>query len=166
MPVLSQAALETLAVIAYLQPISRGRVSAVRGVNVDGVLRPWSPATSSRRSTGTPRPGRCCSAPPGTSWSGWGLSGLDDLPPIAPWPPDAATLEAELRASTGATNAPARRDLAGGAAHRGFDRLNRRGFHRPDQRARRRGDHPMNEGIRLQKVLAAAGPAPGDTARV
>ena len=36
---LSQAALETLAVIAYSQPISRGRVSAVRGVNVDGVIR-------------------------------------------------------------------------------------------------------------------------------
>ena len=36
---LSQAALETLAVIAYKQPISRARVSAVRGVNVDGVVR-------------------------------------------------------------------------------------------------------------------------------
>ena len=36
---LSQAALETLAVVAYTQPISRGRVSAVRGVNVDGVMR-------------------------------------------------------------------------------------------------------------------------------
>ena len=36
---LSQAALETLAVIAYLQPVSRGRVAGVRGVNVDGVVR-------------------------------------------------------------------------------------------------------------------------------
>jgi segregation and condensation protein B len=36
---LSQAALETLAVIAYQQPISRARVAAVRGVNVDGVVR-------------------------------------------------------------------------------------------------------------------------------
>jgi segregation and condensation protein B len=36
---LSQAALETLAVIAYLQPASRSRISAVRGVNVDGVVR-------------------------------------------------------------------------------------------------------------------------------
>ncbi|HEY8306623.1 MAG TPA: SMC-Scp complex subunit ScpB, partial [Lapillicoccus sp.] len=34
---LTQAALETLAVIAYRQPVSRGRVSAIRGVNVDGV---------------------------------------------------------------------------------------------------------------------------------
>jgi len=36
---LTQAALETLAVVAYLQPVSRARVSAVRGVNVDGVMR-------------------------------------------------------------------------------------------------------------------------------
>jgi segregation and condensation protein B len=36
---LTQAALETLAVVAYRQPVSRGRVSAVRGVNVDGVMR-------------------------------------------------------------------------------------------------------------------------------
>ena len=36
---LTQAALETLAIIAYRQPISRSRVSAVRGVNVDGVVR-------------------------------------------------------------------------------------------------------------------------------
>ncbi len=36
---LSQAALETLAVIAYRQPVTRGRVSAIRGVNVDGVVR-------------------------------------------------------------------------------------------------------------------------------
>lgn len=36
---LTQAALETLAVIAYRQPVSRARVSAVRGVNCDGVMR-------------------------------------------------------------------------------------------------------------------------------
>ena len=36
---LTQAALETLAVIAYRQPVTRGRVGAVRGVNVDGVIR-------------------------------------------------------------------------------------------------------------------------------
>jgi segregation and condensation protein B len=36
---LSQAALETLAIVAYRQPIPRARISAVRGVNVDGVVR-------------------------------------------------------------------------------------------------------------------------------
>jgi len=36
---LTQAALETLAVIAYRQPVTRARISAIRGVNVDGVVR-------------------------------------------------------------------------------------------------------------------------------
>ncbi len=36
---LTQAALETLAVVAYRQPVTRSRVAAVRGVNVDGVMR-------------------------------------------------------------------------------------------------------------------------------
>jgi segregation and condensation protein B len=36
---LSQAALETLAIVAYQQPVTRGRMAAVRGVNVDGVVR-------------------------------------------------------------------------------------------------------------------------------
>ncbi|GAB3561806.1 SMC-Scp complex subunit ScpB [Arthrobacter alkaliphilus] len=36
---LTQAALETMAVIAYRQPVSRARVSAIRGVNVDSVVR-------------------------------------------------------------------------------------------------------------------------------
>lgn len=36
---LTQAALETLAVVAYRQPVTRARISAVRGVNVDGVVR-------------------------------------------------------------------------------------------------------------------------------
>jgi segregation and condensation protein B len=36
---LTQAALETLAVVAYKQPVSRARISAIRGVNVDGVIR-------------------------------------------------------------------------------------------------------------------------------
>ena len=35
---LTQAALETLAVVAYRQPVTRSRISAVRGVNVDGVV--------------------------------------------------------------------------------------------------------------------------------
>jgi segregation and condensation protein B len=36
---LSTAALETLAIVAYRQPVSRGQISALRGVNVDGVSR-------------------------------------------------------------------------------------------------------------------------------
>src|SRR5581483_823581 len=36
---LSAAALETLAIVAYKQPVSRAQVAAIRGVNVDGVMR-------------------------------------------------------------------------------------------------------------------------------
>jgi segregation and condensation protein B len=36
---LSTAALETLAIVAYRQPVSRGQISSLRGVNVDGVTR-------------------------------------------------------------------------------------------------------------------------------
>jgi segregation and condensation protein B len=36
---LTKAALETLAVVAYRQPVTRGRISAIRGVNCDGVMR-------------------------------------------------------------------------------------------------------------------------------
>ena len=52
---LSSAALETLAVIAYRQPVSRSQVAAIRGVNVDGVVR----TLVTRRAAGTPpaRPG-------------------------------------------------------------------------------------------------------------
>ena len=38
---LTQAALETLAVVAYKQPVTRSRISAIRGVNCDGVVVRW-----------------------------------------------------------------------------------------------------------------------------
>ena len=52
---LSAAALETLAIVAYKQPISRAQVAAIRGVNVDGVMRTLAAAGLHRR--GRPRPG-------------------------------------------------------------------------------------------------------------
>lgn len=93
---LSQAALETLSVIAYLQPISRGRVSAVRGVNVDGVVRTLIArgllAESGRDESGAASQLRT------TPYflERMGLGSLDDLPPLAPHLPEAADLEAEL----------------------------------------------------------------------
>ena len=70
---LSQAALETLAVIAYSQPISRGRVSAVRGVNVDGVIRTLLTRGLIEEAGHDHESGRGgVRAPPATSWSGWG----------------------------------------------------------------------------------------------
>jgi len=45
---LSTAALETLAIVAYRQPVSRGQISSLRGVNVDGVTRPGRRAGAAR----------------------------------------------------------------------------------------------------------------------
>ena len=69
---LTQAALETLAVVAYRQPVSRSRVSAIRGVNVDGVMRTLFTRGLVEEAGTDPCPARCCTAPVATSWSGWG----------------------------------------------------------------------------------------------
>lgn len=93
---LSQAALETLSVIAYLQPISRSRVSAVRGVNVDGVVRTLLSRdliaeVGHDADTGATQLGT-------TDYflERLGLASLADLPALAPLLPDAAELESEL----------------------------------------------------------------------
>ena len=95
---LSQAALETLAVVAYLQPISRGRVSAVRGVNVDGVLRTLVTRDLVHEVDRDPETGAMLFGTTGEFLERLGLAGLNDLPPIAPHLPDASELDAELRA--------------------------------------------------------------------
>jgi len=96
---LSQAALETLAVVAYLQPISRSRVSAVRGVNVDGVLRTLVTRDLVHEVDRDPDSGAMLFGTTDEFLQRLGLAGLDDLPPIAPYLPDAAELDAELRAA-------------------------------------------------------------------
>jgi segregation and condensation protein B len=97
---LSQAALETLAVVAYLQPISRGRVSAVRGVNVDGVLRTLVTRDLVQEVDRDAESGAMLFGTTGQFLERLGLASLDDLPPIAPLLPDAAELEAELLLSS------------------------------------------------------------------
>ena len=61
---LTQAALETLAVVAYRQPVTRARVSAVRGVNVDGVMRTLIGRGLVPRLGTTPRAGAILYGPP------------------------------------------------------------------------------------------------------
>ncbi|MBD5831629.1 SMC-Scp complex subunit ScpB [Janibacter melonis] len=90
---LTQASLETLAVIAYRQPISRARISAVRGVSVDGVVR-----TLLTRGliTEVSHDGESGSTLYGTTDSfleRMGLQSLDDLPPIAPYLPEADMID-------------------------------------------------------------------------
>ncbi|MBA3021102.1 SMC-Scp complex subunit ScpB [Propionicimonas sp.] len=93
---LSQAALETLAVVAYLQPISRGRVSAVRGVNVDGVMRTLATRDLIEEVGRDPETGARLFATTGFFLERMGLSKLEELPPLAPHLPEASALEAEL----------------------------------------------------------------------
>ena len=93
---LSQAALETLAVIAYSQPISRGRVAAVRGVNVDGVIRTLFDRGLIEEAGHDHESGAVVFATTSYFLERMGLRSLDDLPPLAPHLPEVEELEAEL----------------------------------------------------------------------
>jgi segregation and condensation protein B len=93
---LSQAALETLAVVAYTQPISRARVSAVRGVNVDGVMRTLLARGLIEEVGHDHESGAVLFATTNYFLERMGLKTLDDLPPLAPQLPDVEELEAEL----------------------------------------------------------------------
>jgi segregation and condensation protein B len=93
---LSQAALETLAVVAYSQPISRSRISAVRGVNVDGVVRTLVARGLIAESGHDPDSGAVTFATTNYFLERMGLDSLDELPPLAPHLPEASELEAEL----------------------------------------------------------------------
>lgn len=112
---LSQAALETLAVIAYTQPISRGRVAAVRGVNVDGVIRTLLSRGLVEEAGHDPESGAVVFATTSYFLERMGLRSLDDLPALAPHLPDAEVLEAELGQLAGA--APAAEPTPGPTDH-------------------------------------------------
>jgi segregation and condensation protein B len=90
---LTRAALETLAVVAYRQPVTRARVSAVRGVNCDGVLR-------TLLTRGLVQEAGVDPATQGTLFrttelflERLGLSSLEDLPPLAPLLPDVDAID-------------------------------------------------------------------------
>src|SRR6516165_2368189 len=85
---LTQAALETLAVVAYRQPVSRSRVSAVRGVNCDGVMRTLV-LRGLVEEAGTDREtGAILYRTTGYFLERLGLAGLEDLPDLAPFLPE------------------------------------------------------------------------------
>ena len=81
---LSAAALETLAVIAYRQPVTRGQVSAVRGVNVDGVVRTLLARGLVVEVGQDPVNGAVLFGTTSEFLDRLDLASLDDLPPIAP----------------------------------------------------------------------------------
>jgi segregation and condensation protein B len=90
---LTRAALESLAVIAYRQPVTRARVAAVRGVNVDGVIRTLI-ARGLIEETGTDRDtGGILYRTTELFLERLGLSSLEDLPPIAPLLPEVDAID-------------------------------------------------------------------------
>lgn len=90
---LTRAALETLAVVAYRQPVTRARVSAVRGVNVDAVMRTLL-ARALITEVGTDADtGAVTFATTELFLERLGLTSLSELPDIAPLLPDVDTID-------------------------------------------------------------------------
>ena len=139
---LTQASLETLAVVAYRQPVSRARVSAVRGVNCDGVMRTLVLRGLVEEAGADHETGAVLFRTTGYFLERLGLASLDELPELAGSSPKTWTTR-RMRA------------------------MSRTQADRPDRRAPgRSATLPISAqdslvdvagGVRLQKVLAAAG---------
>jgi segregation and condensation protein B len=95
---LTQAALETLAVVAYRQPVSRARVAAVRGVNSDGVMRTLT-ARGLIEEAGVDADSQAVLYRTSSYFlERLGLRSLDELPALAPFlPDDVETLEEQSK---------------------------------------------------------------------
>jgi len=108
---MSAAALETLAIVAYKQPLSRAQIASIRGVDPDGVLRTLQARGYVTEVARDPGPGQAILY--GTTVSfleKLGLNSLADLPPIAEFVPGADVVEAlehGLRIDAPAPDAPA-----------------------------------------------------------
>ncbi|HVM08796.1 MAG TPA: SMC-Scp complex subunit ScpB [Acidimicrobiales bacterium] len=92
---LSAAALETLAIVAYKQPVSRAQVSAIRGVNVDGVMRTLQQRGYIDEVGRDPGPGQAVLY--GTTQlflEKLGLDSVDQLPPLGEFVPGPEVMEA------------------------------------------------------------------------
>ncbi|MFV2103992.1 SMC-Scp complex subunit ScpB [Micromonospora sp. LOL_024] len=85
---LTQAALETLAVVAYKQPVTRSRISAIRGVNCDGVIRTLVSRGLAEECGTETDSGAYLYRTTTMFLEKLGLNSLDDLPPLAPFLPD------------------------------------------------------------------------------
>jgi segregation and condensation protein B len=93
---LTQASLETLAVVAYRQPVSRARVSAIRGVNVDGVMRTLISRGLVEEDGTEHETGAHLYRTTSYFLERIGLSSLEQLPELAPHLPDLGALEEEI----------------------------------------------------------------------
>jgi segregation and condensation protein B len=97
---LTQAALETLAVIAYRQPISRARVSAIRGVNVEAVMKTLVNRGLVEESGVEHESGAILYKTTSYFLERLGVNSIDDLPALAPYLPDLAALDEVLDSLT------------------------------------------------------------------
>jgi segregation and condensation protein B len=85
---LTQAALETLAVVAYKQPVTRSRISAIRGVNCDGVMRTLVTRGLIEECGTEPETGAYLYRTTPLFLEKLGLNTVGQLPPLAPFLPD------------------------------------------------------------------------------
>lgn len=88
---LTQAALETLAVVAYKQPISRARISAIRGVNVDSVVKTLESRGLIEAKSEDGESGSVLFGTTNLFLEKLGLNSVDELPEISQYLPDIAT---------------------------------------------------------------------------
>ena len=108
---MSAAALETLAIVAYKQPLSRAQIASIRGVDPDGVLRTLQARGYVTEVARDPGPGQAILYGTTSSFlEKLGLDSLGDLPPISEFVPGADVVEAlelGLRIDVPAPDAPA-----------------------------------------------------------
>jgi segregation and condensation protein B len=90
---LTQAALETLAVVAYRQPVSRSRIAAIRGVNVDAVMRTLVSRGLVTEVGTDASSGAVLYGTTGMFLERLGVSSLADLPPLSEYLPDPYALD-------------------------------------------------------------------------
>ena len=92
---LTQAALETLAVVAYREPVSRSKISAIRGVNCDGVMRTLLARGLVEEHGNDLETGAVLYQTTGYFLERMGLKSLDELPELAPLLPGAVDVDIE-----------------------------------------------------------------------
>jgi segregation and condensation protein B len=97
---LTQAALETLSVIAYRQPVSRARVSAIRGVNVEAVMKTLITRGLVEESGIEHESGAILYKTTSYFLERLGLNSLEDLPALAPYLPNLDGLDEILDSLT------------------------------------------------------------------
>ncbi len=121
---LSAAALETLAVVAYKQPVSRNQIASIRGVNVDGVMRTLQQRGYVDEVARDPGPGQAVLY--GTTPSfleRLGLDSVDKLPPLGEFFPDSDIVEALERGLRVTVDDDLEIEIEADAAQQGSDEI-------------------------------------------